>query len=212
MPNYLTRKDNTYYFRQAVPVELCRILDRREIKKSLGHDYAAEVSACKRYAVTADNLLAEARAKLDSVPRAGSPYSRENIRHTQPIRLTEVTPELETLFGNLVYTSLLETDQNVRIHGMNSSEFEAYGQHIEAALEALRRQLAMGDVAPLMSSSQAFLFGRGYVTDLSESDWRRLAYAMTQASLEANEAMAAQQSGGVKPSDGSSPTIKKQKQ
>jgi hypothetical protein len=62
-----------------------------------------------------------------------------------------------------------------------------------------------------MSSSQAFLFGRGYVTDLSESDWRRLAYAMTQASLEANEAMAAQQSGGVKPSDGPSPTIKKQK-
>jgi hypothetical protein len=36
---------------------------------------------------------------------------------------------------------------------MSRQEFEAYGQHIEAALEALRRQLAMGDVAPLISSS-----------------------------------------------------------
>jgi hypothetical protein len=44
MPNYLTRKDNTYYFRQTVPVELRRILGSLEIKKSLG-----------RYAVTADN-------------------------------------------------------------------------------------------------------------------------------------------------------------
>lgn len=119
MPNYLTRKDNTYYFRQVVPVELRRILDRREIKKSLGRDYLTAVRACKREAVIADNLLAEARAKLDSIPLASSPYSWENIRRTQPVRLTEVTPELETQFGNLVCNSLLETDQNVRIQGMS---------------------------------------------------------------------------------------------
>ncbi len=73
MPNYLTRKDNTYYFRQAVPVELRRILDRREIKKSLGHDYVAAVSACKRHAVIADNLLVKSRAKLDSAPLSSRP-------------------------------------------------------------------------------------------------------------------------------------------
>ena len=202
MPDYLTRKDNTYYFRQTVPVELRRMLSRSEIKKSLGRDFVSAVRACKRFAVTADNILVEARVKPDSLPSTDSPYSRENIRRTQPVQLTEVTPELETLFGNLVCTSLLETDQGVRIQGMSRQEFEAYGQHIEAALEALRRQLAMGDVAPLISSSQAFLFGRGYVPDFSESYWRRLAYAMTQASLEAYEAMAARQKGAVvKPSE-----------
>ena len=111
--------------------------------------------------------------------------------------MTEVTPELEIRFGNLVCNCLLETDQNVRIQGISCQAFEDYGQQIEAALEALHRQLAMGDVAAMMSSSQAFLFGRGYITDLSESDLRRLAYAMAQASLEAYEAMAARQQGRV---------------
>jgi hypothetical protein len=95
MPDYLTRKDNTYYFRQTVPVELRRILGGREIKRSLGRAYVAAVSVCKRFAVTADNILVEARVKLDSLPSTDSPYSRENIRRTQPVQLTEVTPELE---------------------------------------------------------------------------------------------------------------------
>ncbi len=67
MPPYLTHKSNTYYFRQAVPAELRPIVGKREIKKSLGHDYAKAIRECKRFAVEADNLLAEARAKLDRI-------------------------------------------------------------------------------------------------------------------------------------------------
>lgn len=62
MPQYLTRKDNTFYFRQSVPAELRVLIGRREIKRSLGRDYALAVSKCKCVAVEADNLLAEARA------------------------------------------------------------------------------------------------------------------------------------------------------
>ena len=61
MPQYLTFKDNTFYFRQSIPAELRPLLGKREIKKSLGHDYARAVSECKRYAVVADLLIAEAR-------------------------------------------------------------------------------------------------------------------------------------------------------
>lgn len=69
MPPYLTRKDNTYYFRQAVPSELRAILEKGEInKKSLGHDYPKAVRECKRFAVEADNLIADARCKLDNIP------------------------------------------------------------------------------------------------------------------------------------------------
>ena len=80
MPHYLTRKDNTYYFRQSVPVELRSIVGRREIKKSLGRDYARAVRLCKREAVEADMVLAEARVKLENVPV--DPYSSEGIRRT----------------------------------------------------------------------------------------------------------------------------------
>jgi integrase len=200
MPPYLIRKDNTYYFRQAVPAELRTILGRREIKRSLGGDYHQAVRACKRVAVEADNILAEARAQLDARP--ADPYSWKNIRQIRPVLLTQVTPTLELEFGNLIRNGLLETDENKRIEGMTPDEFTAYGQHIEAGLAALRRQLARGDVLPMMNPAQVFLVGRGYEPTLTESDWRRLAYVMTQANLEAYEAMAARQSGAVvKPGD-----------
>ena len=67
MPPYLTHKANTYYYRQGVPVELRSILGKREIKKSLGHDYHRAVRECKRMAVEADNLLADARTRLDNL-------------------------------------------------------------------------------------------------------------------------------------------------
>ena len=41
MPHYLTRKADTYYFRQAVQAERRSILDQRESKKLLGHLRAA---------------------------------------------------------------------------------------------------------------------------------------------------------------------------
>ena len=195
MPQYLTLKDNTFYFRQGVPAELRALIGRREIKKSLGHDYARAVSECKRYAVAADLLIAEARLKLDSQPV--QPYSREGVRRTRPVPLTHVTPELEQEFANLIRESLLETDRNRRIAGMEAAEFAAYGQHIEASLGALRRQLAMGQVEPLLESARLALIGRGYVPEFSTDDWRRIAYVMTQASLEAYEDIAARHAGTV---------------
>lgn len=89
MPPYLTRKDNTYYFRQGVPHKLRSILGRREIKKSLGFDYGKAVRECKRVAVQTDNLFADARTKLDSL--LVDPYSPEGMRRTRHVVLTQVT-------------------------------------------------------------------------------------------------------------------------
>lgn len=195
MPQYLTRKDNTFYFRQSVPAELRHIICKREIKKSLGRDYASAVRACKRFAVVADNLLADARAKLDSLPV--DPYSREGIGRTRPVVLTSVTPELERQVGNLMREALLETDQETRIAGLSLEDFKDHDKHINAAIETLRRQLAMGNVEPMLNAAPVFMVGRGYDPQLSPTDWRRLAYVMTQASLEAYEAMAARQQGVI---------------
>ena len=192
---YLTHKANTYYFRQAVPAELRAILGKREIKKSLGRDYVAAVRDCKRFAVEADNQLADARAQLDSQPVV--PFSREGIRRTRHVSLTRVTPELETLFGSLMRASLLETDQETRIAGMDRDAFAEYGQHLEDAIAALRRQLAMGNVDPMLDATRLFLVGRGYQPEFSADDWRRLAYVMTQATLQAYEGMAARQQGTI---------------
>lgn len=195
MPPYLTRKDNTYYFRQTVPVELRLIVGKREIKKSLGRDFALAVRQCKREAVTADNLLAEARTALDNIPVG--PYSSEGIRRTRHVSITRVTPELEKLLGSLTQASLLETDQEARIAGLDQTEFDAYGRHIEEAIKALQRQLAMGNVEPMLDSARLFLVGRGYQPDLTPEDWRRLAYIMTQATLEAYHGIAARQTGAI---------------
>ncbi|MFA7282515.1 MAG: site-specific integrase [Sterolibacterium sp.] len=195
MPQYLTRKENTFYFRQVVPLELRSILGKREIKKSLGRDYPKAVRECKRFAVEADNLIADARARIDNLPVA--PYSREGIARTRHVTLTSVTPELEEQFCNLMKAALLETDQETRITGLDREEFEEYSQHIDEAIQALRRQLAMGNVEPLMHATRVFLVARGYQPEFSKEDWRRLAYAMTRASLEAYEDMAARQAGKV---------------
>lgn len=199
MPHYLTHKDNTFYFRQSVPQELRPIVGKREIKKSLGHDYVRAVSECKRYAVVADFLIAEARVKLDAIPI--DPYSREGIRRTRHVPLTSVTPALELEFARLMRASLLETDLNTRIAGMDTVAFEAYGKYIETSILALRRQLAMGNVEPMLDAAHLFLVGRGYAPQFSQIDWRRIAYAMTQANLEAYEAMAVRQTGAVVQAD-----------
>lgn len=118
MPQYLTRKDNTYYFRQAVPVELRAIIGTREIRRSLGRDYATAVRECKRFAVTADSLIENARAQFDSIPR--SPYSKDAIRHTRPVSITQFTPEIERQYANLIREALLETDRETRVAGLDS--------------------------------------------------------------------------------------------
>ena len=195
MPPYLTRKQNTYYFRQSIPAELRAILGKREIKKSLGRDYVRALRDCKRVAVEADSMLADARAQFDNRPV--EPFSYEGIRRTRHIPLTRVTPELEIEFSNLVCAALLETDQETRIAGMDHETFTEYGQHIQDGLAALRRQLAMGDLEPMFNSTREFLIGRGYQPEFSLEDWRRLAYAMTQSTLQAYEGMAARQQGMI---------------
>ena len=151
MPPYLTRKNQTYYFRQAVPVELRSIIGKREIKKSLGRDYAKAVRDCKRFSVEVDDLLAAARATYDSKPV--DPYSRAGIRRTRAIEITSLTPEFERQLANLVREVHLETDQARRIAGMSSDEFAEYGIHIREAIVALRRQLAMGQLEPMLESA-----------------------------------------------------------
>lgn len=90
MPQYLTLKHNTYYFRQNVPAELRSHIGRREIKKSLGTSYPAAVSKCKRLAVETDELIAKPLTQLDSIPP--DPFSREGIRRTKLVKLTSSRP------------------------------------------------------------------------------------------------------------------------
>jgi len=195
MPPYLTLKNNTYYFRQGVPAELRHIIGRREIKKSLGQNYPAAVRECKRFALIADNQIAEARTHLDSIPV--DPFSREGIRRTRFVTLNAVTPELEAQVGNLVRASLLDTDRRKRIAGMTPEEFDEYSAHIDLAITALRRQLSMGFVEPMLESARIFLIGRGYTPEFSDSDWRKIAYVVTQANLEAYEGIRKRQDGMI---------------
>lgn len=195
MPPYLTLKNNTYYFRQAVPSELRSILGKREIKKSLGQNYPAAVRECKRFALIADNLIAEARVQLDSVPV--DPFSPQGIRRTCFVTLNSVTPELEVQVGNLVRASLLDTDRRKRIAGMTPEEFNEYSAHIDQGITSLRKQLAMGYVEPMFESARIFLIGRGYTPEFSESDWRKIAYVVTQANLEAYEGIRKRQDGMI---------------
>lgn len=195
MPPYLTLKNNTYYFRQSVPAELRPLIGKREIKKSLGQSYPAAVRECKRYALVADDLIAQARTHLDSIPR--DPFSKEGIRRTHRVTLTAVTPELESRLTNLVRASLLDTDRRKRIAGMSPEEFDEYSEHIDQAIKALRKQLAMGNLEPMLESTRIFLIGRGYVPEFSEADWRRVAYAVTQANLEAYEGIKKRQEGAI---------------
>ncbi len=195
MPPYMTLRNHTYYFRQSVPPELRPLIGKREIKKSLGRNYPAAVSLCKKLAVEADKAICDARAQFDSIPV--DPFSSEGIRRTRPVPLTEVTPELETQFGNLIRNALLETDRNKRIAGMDAEEFAEYGRHIDQSIAALRKQLAMGNVTPVLEDSRILLIGRGYNPNFSEEGWRKIAYTLTQAFLEAYEGIKKRQEGAV---------------
>lgn len=49
--------NHTYYFRQSIPQELRSLIGKREIKKSLGRNYPAAVSLCKKAAVETDKAM-----------------------------------------------------------------------------------------------------------------------------------------------------------
>ncbi|WP_374328697.1 DUF6538 domain-containing protein [Azonexus sp.] len=87
----MTLRNHIYHFRQSIPQELRARIGKREIKKPRGRNYPAAVNLCKKAAV--------------------DPFSSEGIRRARPVPLTEVTPELETQFGNLIRNSLLESSR-----------------------------------------------------------------------------------------------------
>lgn len=51
------------------------------------------------------------------------PFSYEGIRRPRPILLDRVPPELGAQFGSLMRASLLKTDQEARIAGMDRNAF-----------------------------------------------------------------------------------------
>ncbi|MCE1240680.1 MAG: hypothetical protein LWW83_12240 [Azonexaceae bacterium] len=163
MPQYLTHKANTYYFRQGVPAELRAIVGRRELKWSLGRDYVRALHECKVRAVEAGNILANARAELDSC--LVDPFSRAGIRRTKHAVLKQLTPQLELEFEGLVRAALLESDEQQRVDGHDEESFDELSEHLEAAIPVLRKQLAMGKVEPMMESSRWMLVGRGLRLD-----------------------------------------------
>ncbi len=55
----------------------------------------------------------------------------------------------------------------------------------------------MGNLEPMMDLTRLLLVGRGYQPDFAPDVWRRLAYVMIQASLEAYSGMEARQEGLV---------------
>jgi len=106
IPQYLSRKDSTYYFRQVVPAELRKmIIGKREIEKSLGCDFVSAVRDCKRFAVEAGNLIADARTLLGQIPI--DPFSTKGMRRTR--RVLRVGPE--QLDRNSVFLSELSASQ-----------------------------------------------------------------------------------------------------
>ena len=49
----------------------------------------------------------------------------------------------------------------------------------------------------MLESSRIFLIGRGYNPNFSEEGWRKIAYTLTQATLEAYEGIKKRQEGAV---------------
>lgn len=65
------------------------------------------------------------------------------------------------------------------------------------SIATLRKQLAMGNVAPVLEDSRALLIGRGYNPNFSADGWRKIAHTLTQAFLEAYEGIKKRQEGAV---------------
>jgi integrase len=204
LPQYLTRKANTYYFRQGVPAELRDAIGRREIKKSLGSDYAYAVRECKRYAVVADNILADARARLDAVVSDPLDNVRQAVKRTHLVKVREVTPALEAEIANWIREAYLESDQARRRDGslVKAKSFNEYGRDIEAGLTAMKRQVATGQVAPMMKSMDVTLWGCGYDLSVLPVEGRRqIGHAIARGVLEAYHGMSKRQAGEIVDAD-----------
>lgn len=195
MPEYLSRKGGSYVFRQGVPAALRGIIGKREVKKSLGSDYAKALSLSKALAHETDRRFQAARAQLADRSR----MAHRNFNEVVVIR--EITPEFIAQFRARWMAIVDAADMQRRTGGLKNvpqAEIDEVLEDQHAIVPDLRKALSTGDVSAFIHPTHQTLFMMGYrLADslLGTSDERRLALEMVRGALEGSKITAARDEG-----------------
>jgi len=196
LPSHTYKTTHGYLFRVVVPEALRGLLGKREIKKSLGHDYRRACSEAYRLSLETDRLFQSARDKLGT--KQSQQGGLDNFlslpqeKRLQPI--TEVTDELVASIKHL-WLSSLDADLARRREGLDDEEYDDLQNNIKVMKAKIGSALARGDVTAFIPAVRALFHGRGYTLNLSPETERLLVLDILPAVQEGYDILEQRQQG-----------------
>lgn len=201
LPSHTYKTRHGYLFRVVVPEPLRELLGKREIKKSLGHDYRSACSEAYRLSLETDRLFQSARNKHQT--QQSQRQTLDNFLSLPPQKrlqpITEVTDELVTSVKHL-WLATLDADLEHRREGLDEEEYDQPQNNINSMKAKIGSALARGDVTAFIPAVRTFLHGRGYALNLSPEAERLLVLDVLPAVQEGYDILEQRQQGRqVKP-------------
>lgn len=185
---HLQKRGSQYYFRIRIPLDLLPHYDgKRELKASLR---------------TADKREATRMCQLRAL-EANSEFDRLRHQHATahgripPRRITHIDQAFIDQFRTRWLHEVLANDDAWRSAGINAEEFAELQAQTEETQKALQTALARGDTAQVAPALHGMLHLLGIELDVTEADYRRLAYAYLQTLAQGTDLIRRRNAGEV---------------
>lgn len=192
MPMYMQRTDAGFVFRRAIPEALRPVLNKREIKVSLGSDYSAACRRARAEAVLSDHAFDQARSQLER----RSTLTTYRFEALTPI--SDLSEDLKLQLQAYWLSVVDAADQerrSVRKADESAQEREEFRSDARGMLEALKTAWRDGNVDPFLPALHTTLMVRGYRLDLPIDDQRRLGLQFLRAALAGYKLLEARDAG-----------------
>jgi integrase len=176
-------KSGVYYHRRRIPQDLVGYFGKKELIKSLNTSSYKE--ALERFRVQDSKLLLEWDARRQ---RVADFCAKRQVEAATII--SELTPEIIDSVCQHYLAISLHSDEQRRDDGTyDISDIADYQTGYKDGVAVLKAAVAVGDVATLGPLLKQFLDLYNYRTELTESDYRRLAIAFGRVAIQTNESL-----------------------
>jgi hypothetical protein len=171
MPPNLYQTASGFLYRRTIPTEARDAIGKREIKKSLGRDYAIAKVELAKLEVQTNSLISAALAQVKDVQTAQQSlesYLKKPTKSRTKL-ITALTPELPGQISALWLAGLDLDLQNRRAGLLDDADFDELYANIHEMSPGINRALATGQVSKYYPAIHSLMYGHEYELALDEA-------------------------------------------
>ena len=197
MPPNLHKTAAGFIYRRVIPADARTAVGKREIKKSLGHDFRIAKIELAKLEVKTNAAIGAARAKVKGLQGSQQDleaYLKKPGKNRTKL-ITVLTPELAGQISSL-WLAGLQFDLDSRRSGLlDDDDYDDINANISEMLPTINRALATGQVSKYYPSIHSLMWGRGYELVLDQADWQTLTHDVLRAYQKSYQILQDRQAG-----------------